>query len=200
MLTRIRIGTNILGPYLFTKYLTPILKKTAASSPPNTVRVTWPGSLAVLLLSPQGGVQFEEDGNVKIFGSKEVNYGTSKTANLYLASEFGKRYSRDGVVSVCYNPGNLNTELARHINAIQAMATKLLCYPAIYGAYTELYSGWSPNITADQSGMFVVPWGRDATAELRPDVLKGLKSEQEMGSGVAAKLWEWCESETSKYS
>lgn len=54
--------TNILGPFLLTKFLQPILKKTAASEPNGTVRVSWAGSLSVGLQSPAGGVKFTEDG------------------------------------------------------------------------------------------------------------------------------------------
>lgn len=37
----LQIGTNCVGPWLFAQSLLPILKKTAASSAPNSVRVTW---------------------------------------------------------------------------------------------------------------------------------------------------------------
>ena len=40
----LQMGTNVLGPFLFTQLLTPLLQKTAASSPPGSVRVTWAAS------------------------------------------------------------------------------------------------------------------------------------------------------------
>lgn len=41
--------TNCLRPHLFTKFLHPILTRTAASAPANSVRVTWASSLAIQL-------------------------------------------------------------------------------------------------------------------------------------------------------
>lgn len=93
--------TNILGPFLLTKLLLPILKKTAQTEPKGSVRVSWAGSLAVVVQSPTGGVQFTPQGDLKDFSSG-VAYGVSKAANYLLASEFGRRYGGDGVVhNVC---------------------------------------------------------------------------------------------------
>lgn len=63
----LQMGTNCVGPYLLTKLLTPLLVKTAASSPPGSVRVTWAGSLATVG-SPKNGVIMEENGP-KIHGT-----------------------------------------------------------------------------------------------------------------------------------
>jgi NAD(P)-dependent dehydrogenase (short-subunit alcohol dehydrogenase family) len=41
----LQIGTNCLGPWLFTYHLLPMLQKTAAEAPKNSVRVTWAASL-----------------------------------------------------------------------------------------------------------------------------------------------------------
>lgn len=62
----LQMGTNCLGPFLFTSLLTPLLEKTAASSTPGSVRVTWAASLATLA-APTGGVEFESSsGNPKV--------------------------------------------------------------------------------------------------------------------------------------
>jgi NAD(P)-dependent dehydrogenase (short-subunit alcohol dehydrogenase family) len=42
----LQLGTNCLGPWLFTHHLLPVLQKTAAEAPKNSVRVTWAASLA----------------------------------------------------------------------------------------------------------------------------------------------------------
>ena len=95
--------TNILGPFLFTKLLMPILKKTADKEPKGTVRVSWAGSLAVDMASPKGGAVWtkNKDGEEMLDdkGDNQFAYGTSKAGNYFLAQEFGKRFGdRDGVL------------------------------------------------------------------------------------------------------
>jgi len=92
--------TNILGPFLFTKLLLPVLKKTAETEPKGSVRVSWAGSLAVDMTSPQGGVAWKPDGKtLDDSKSNDVLYGTTKAANYFLAYEFGRRFgSKDGVL------------------------------------------------------------------------------------------------------
>jgi retinol dehydrogenase 12 len=57
------------------------------------------------------------------------------------------------------NPGNLNSELYRHVDAATGfdavglkIFTKLMLYPVINGAYTELFAGLSPQVTIEKSG------------------------------------------------
>jgi retinol dehydrogenase-12 len=192
----LQIGTNCLGSWLFTHYLVPILKKTAASSPPGSVRVTWPASIAIAF-APTGGVSFDQDGNVKVHGLQAVNYSQSKVGNAYLASEFGRRYGSDGIVSVSWNPGNLKSELQRHGSALE----NLLLWPALYhpkfGAYTELYAACSPDLSTKDNGAFIIPWGR--IGHLRPDMVKAEKTKEEGGTGEAQRFWEWCEKECKAY-
>ena len=96
----LQMGTNCLGAYLFTSHLRPILEKTAASAPANSVRVAWAGSLAIDFGSPPGGVRFDEKGKVKIESNPPTNYGASKAGNLFLAQKFGDEVAGKGIVSV----------------------------------------------------------------------------------------------------
>ena len=93
------MGTNCLGPYLFTKLLLPVLKSTAASSPPGSVRVTWAGSFATEALAPKGEIQLDAQGAPKVLG-KGADYGQSKVGNVFLAHELAKRAGKDGIISV----------------------------------------------------------------------------------------------------
>ena len=96
----LQMGTNCLGSFLFTKLLTPALKSTAASSPSNSVRVCWAGSLTIDVGSPKGGITMDESGAPVISSSQHTNYAMSKTGNYFFASEFGRRNAKDGIVSV----------------------------------------------------------------------------------------------------
>ncbi|POR33079.1 Putative oxidoreductase [Tolypocladium paradoxum] len=191
----LQFGTNCLGPFLFTKCLMPILTRTAASSPPGSVRVLWAASSAIQVFSPDGGVAFDDTtGAPKIFNSQQKNYGQTKVGNVLLAVKTGELYASQGVLSVSFNPGNLKTELQRHSTGLLMRLAQKMLYPAIFGAYTELYSGWSEEITADKGVTYVVPWGKDGSDLVRQDIQEGIRN------GLATRFWDWCESETKLYS
>jgi NAD(P)-dependent dehydrogenase (short-subunit alcohol dehydrogenase family) len=193
----LQLGTNCLGPWLFTQHLVPLLQKTATESPKNSVRVTWAASLATWY-SPKNGVAFDKKTQQPKIGlSVDMNYGQSKAGNIYMASEFAKRYGKDGIVSVSWNPGNLRTELVRHANAWKRVVMWQIMYPAKNGAYTELYAACSPEITLKDGGSFIAPFGRQYKP--RSDIQKGLKEKSEGGSGVAIQFVDWVEKETKAY-
>lgn len=210
--------TNILGPFLFTKSLLPVLRKTAETEPKGSVRVSWAGSVVIELQSPTGGVQWKD--NTLDYGmtNPPTAYGTSKAANYFLAYEFGKRFGdKDGVMHnvsaiiyyrisnkvsndeadqylKCYNPGNLKTDLQRHMNPLTVRMAGFTMYDPIFGAYTELYSGLSQELTLEKDqGGYIIPWGRRST--VRKDVEAGKGDDKN-----SAKLYEWCSRETSKYA
>lgn len=193
----LQIGTNCLGPFLFTSLLTPLLKKTAASSPPGTVRITWAASSATEL-SPKGGVEFELDGAVKIHDDPQKDYCQSKTGNVFLAFEVARRYGGDGIVSVAWNPGNLQSGLYRHMSQLPKwVMEKTWLHPPVFGAYTMLYAGWSEDLTEESNGVYVIPWGR--FGKLRADIESGKSRTKDSGSGMAGRFWEWCVMSTQPY-
>jgi retinol dehydrogenase 12 len=82
-------------------------------------------------------------------------YAMSKAGNWSHAAEFAKRYKADGIVSIPLNPGNLTSDLYRDQGTMFTLITKLLGYPVVNGAYTELFAGLSPKVTIEKSG----DWG-----------------------------------------
>jgi NAD(P)-dependent dehydrogenase (short-subunit alcohol dehydrogenase family) len=191
------IATNCLGPFLLNQLLTPLLSKTAESSPPGAIRTVWAASSVVDATSPKGGVSLDEAGNFAPHKENVVNYGSSKSGNYFLAKEFARRYplSADGqgVLSVSFNPGNLRSELQRHMSGFGRWFVNLICYPVVFGAYTELWAGWSPEITPEHNGAYVWPWGR--FGGVRSDVAAELRE-----GGNAERFWSWCEKETRDYA
>lgn len=93
----IQFATNILGPFLFTKHLHPILQSTAKVSDEGVVRVSWAGSLGLDLMTPKGGMDFIEDGSLKL-SDPAGNYGVTKAANYFLGHLFPSHYNNDGVL------------------------------------------------------------------------------------------------------
>ncbi|KAK8915605.1 putative oxidoreductase [Metarhizium anisopliae] len=131
----LQLGTNNIGHFLLTKLLHPVLKKSAAAAPKNSVRVVWVSSSAIDL-APSGVIDFQ---NMAYDRDENawVKYGRSKAGNVLHAVEFARRTEGEGIVSV-----------------------KFMAYPAKFGAYTELFAGLHPDVTVEKSGMFIAPWGR----------------------------------------
>ncbi|KAB8265824.1 NAD(P)-binding protein [Aspergillus pseudonomiae] len=193
------MGTNCLGPYLFTKLLTPILVKTAESASPGAVRVVWATSSIVDMAGPPGGLQLAEQAPGKHNQDKAHNYSASKAGNWFLASELHKRTARAGITSVAVNPGNLRT---KGWDGVPFMVRTLLS-PFLHGpekgAYTYLWAGLSPAVKVEDGGRFVIPWGR-WHPDPRADCLESLKDKDEGGSGLAAEFWDWCDEQTRQYA
>lgn len=190
------LGTNCLGPYLFTLLILPSLQAAAKNSPPGTVRIVWSSSIVVDASAPKNGFEMSEITCPSKHQGR--NYTNSKTANWFLASQFGYRVRRDGIVSMTQNPGNLKTNIMRDVPKWITLILYPLMWDAHYGAYTELYAGLSPEITVEDNGGYVIPWGRKHP-NLRQDLVDALKSERKGGAGLAEKFWEWCEKETTQF-
>jgi retinol dehydrogenase-12 len=188
----LQTGTNVLGSFLLTKLLLPIIEKTAASSPAGSVRVTFAGSLAVDLMSPTGGVTWTND-QPTVHASQQTNYGQSKAGNALLASALRRRVEKSRVVANAWNPGNLKSELQRHMPSAQAMLVNMIVYPVKNGAYTELFAGWGDEPgRPENAGAFIIPWGR--FGPVRSDI------EAAMQNGGDEKLWNWCDKASAQYA
>jgi retinol dehydrogenase-12 len=174
----LQLGTNCVGPFLFTKLLTPVLARTAQeSAAAGAVRVVWVSSLSASLDAPKGGVDMANLG-YKVDKSKGFKYAVSKAGNILHALEFQRRYRDSGIVSVvCFpsplprhailidgcgnafhilteghrqtlNPGNLASDLQRHLNKVETFVVARITHPPVNGAYTELFAGLSPEAAA----------------------------------------------------
>ncbi|OHE93276.1 short-chain dehydrogenase [Colletotrichum orchidophilum] len=190
----LQLGTNCVGPFLFSKLLTPTLVQTAKTALKDSVRIVWVSSSAAEVLSPCPAIEIDNlDYNRDRI--KEFKYGISKAGNYFHSTEFAKRHKADGVISLALNPGNLSSELDRHITAlIPTLFRKATTYPAINGAYTELFAALSPDVTIEKT---VIPWGRFYA--IRDDLVQGSKSREEGGTGLAEDFWRWTEEQVAKY-
>lgn len=192
-----QFGTNTIGPFLFTKLLTDILVKTASSRAHGNTRVVWVSSSAAANFSPKGGIELHRIDRLLNSGYSQWQlYGTSKAGNILHNAEMARRHGGAGLKSVAIDPGNLQTNLYQNMPRWQhIVAKKLALKPAIYGAYTELYAAFSPDV---QNGSWIEPWGK--VAEPRNDIGQACKLESEGGTGAAKQFWEWCEKEVEMYS
>lgn len=67
----------------------------------------------------------------------------------------------------------------------------------VYGAYSELYAGFSPEVTARENGGYFMAWGRKAY--LPKESEDGLRSKAEGGTGLAEQFFEYCDRETNTF-
>jgi retinol dehydrogenase 12 len=198
------LQTNCLGPFLLYKFLAPILTATAEdpATPPHTVRTVWLSSVAAELFSEkQTGFclnNLDYRANAK---DANYRYGVSKLGNWAYAVELARRDwggTTSKVIHLSVNPGNLRTNLQRHQSAILKTLTFPLTYPSINGAYTELWAALSPEVTAERSGSYVVPFGRFYPQ--RPGLEAGAaKPESEGGNDTVRKFWDWSEEQVKRY-
>ncbi|PTD08083.1 putative oxidoreductase [Fusarium culmorum] len=184
------IATNAIGPWYFTQLLVPVLTQTAKDQPPASVRVVWTASIVTDVALPKGGVDMKEVINPS--KDPQVNYTNSKAGNWYLASVLADQIGSQGVLSVCHNPGNLQTSLLRHMPWAVRYAVSIILYHAKFGAYTNLWAGLSPDLQIEDGGRFIWPWGRFHPSP-RPDLLENLKSKEQGGTGTAAEFAEYCD-------
>jgi retinol dehydrogenase-12 len=152
----LQLGTNNIGTFMFTKLLTPVLVATARAEPPSTVRIVWVASSATELGSPTPGGLVMDNLDYHNDKSPMFKYAISKVGNFFHATEYAKRYKNVGIVSISLNPGMLDSDLYRHQSTVFGFfLKKIVLHPPIFGAYTELFAGLSPEVTIERSG----DWG-----------------------------------------
>lgn len=128
----LQFGTNVLGHFYFTKLLLPTLIATAKSAPDGKARVITTSSSAHFFK----GLTFStfKDSPARKKLSTTDLYGQSKTGNIVQAFELARRYGSEGIVSIPLNPGNIKTDLARHIPHI---LTRLRTLSALHASAGE---------------------------------------------------------------
>jgi retinol dehydrogenase 12 len=70
-------------------------------------------------------------------------------------------------------------------------------YPAVFGAYTELFCILTPELTPNNSGAYVYPWGR--LGSIPKGVEASMKPRSAGGTGLADKFLAWCGRQTEVF-
>lgn len=192
------MGVNCVGPYLLTQLLSPRLISTAAlpGTQPNSVRVIWSSSMLVDVLAPPEGVLPGELDAPST--DQNRNYAISKTGNWFLAARLAKQLGTKGVVSITQNPGNLRTAIFDDTPRLIVWASLPVLFKAVDGAHTTLWAGLAPEVTVQDGGRYVVPWGKWHPRP-RDDLLQAIKDKEEGGKGLAKVFEDWCESTTWRF-
>ncbi|VUC36588.1 unnamed protein product [Clonostachys rosea] len=191
----LQLGVNCVGPFLFTKLLMPTLVSTAKLSPKHSVRIAWVSSSAAESFDPEllmGTLPKIDD-----VGQLD-QYNVSKMGNYLHACEFARQYKESRVLSVSLNPGALDSDFWRSQGKVTlTLLRSTVLHPPIYGAYTALFAGFTPQITSENSGSYVAPWGK--IWKLQQDMLDAAKTKEEGGTGVAKSFWDWSEEQVKLY-
>ncbi|KAI0843736.1 NAD(P)-binding protein [Hypoxylon sp. FL0890] len=191
----LQLGVNCVGTFAFTKLLTPILVSTAKVARPNSVRVIWLSSSAAEGANPR--VFMDNVHNMEKKSSVD-QYFISKLGNYLQSAEFAVRHKADGILSVSLNPGNLDSELWRTQGSIMTwFLRKTVLFPPVYGAYTCLFAGVSPQVTLEKSGSHLAPWGR--FWNVSKEMVAATKAKSEGGTGIATEFWDWTDAQVNKY-
>ncbi|KAI0710962.1 NAD(P)-binding protein [Earliella scabrosa] len=176
----LQFGTNVIGHFYLTNLLLPLMIESAKTSADGKARVINTSSMGHTFVS---GIDFDtiHDGPKRIKAGTMKLYSQSKFANVVFSSELHRRYAEQGIVSVSLHPGNLKTDLQRHISKVESALTNIMLYPAPMGALTQLYAGTTVE-GANLGGQYLIPWARVGKA----------KRETE-DPEVGRRLWEWLE-------
>ncbi|KAH6666816.1 putative short-chain dehydrogenase [Halenospora varia] len=186
-------STNCLGPYLLALLLEPVLLNTASISPPYSVRIVWVTSMLQRSI-PQNGMGFDDKGAPKILTNFMGNYMQTKVGVAWLADKFSRRLGKNGILSVSLHPGLMPTELQRDSPGPMRflMHSVIPMKGPIYGAYSEIYAAFSPEVTAEHNGGYLMAWGR--IAELPKEIEKELSP-----GGNSEKFYSYCDREIKPY-
>jgi len=180
----LQFGTNVIGHYVFTKRLLPLLFAGAKSSPDKIARVVNISSSAHMFTDTIDFDAIKDGRKRRKLGSSKM-YMQSKFGVVVFSNELARRYGEHGIVSTSLNPGNLKTDLQRTTPSAFMLLFGWLFSPAPYGALTPLWAGVSPQ-TVGFNGKYLIAWAREG--EMRREA---------QNPQLGEKLWTWLEAETT---
>ncbi|KAI9842666.1 MAG: hypothetical protein M1838_003017 [Thelocarpon superellum] len=199
----LQFGANVLGPFLFQHFLTPLCLQTAAlpGVRPHATRVVFVSSSAHRLSPKPDGVQWDNLNltQQKGFRGNVRKYAQSKAFNVMHAHEFARRFGPSGLVSVSLHPGDLKTDLPRNTPAWCHAIFGWLRYEQHYGGLTELYAGLNQDVDTTmledggKNGAYILPWGRFGHGASH--VFEGLTTRK-----TGERAWEVCEDLVTEYT
>lgn len=191
-----QLATNCLGPHLFTQLLLPMLRSTAETTSIASVRVIWTASIVVDTFALETGIElaelFQKDAD------KSRNYLNTKVGNWFLADALASQIGGDGILSLVQNPGNIKTNIMRHSRPVFPFVLGTFLYAPKFGAYTGIWSAFSGDLTINDGGKYILPWGYLHPCP-RDELLRAMKGKEEGGTGVAAAFVQYCNNQIAAF-
>jgi len=177
----LQFGTNVLGHFYFTKLLLPTLVSTAKTSADGHVRVLTVASSGHMF----GKLNFNtfKDGPARKALGSNLLYTQSKVGNVVVATELTRRYGDRGIVSISLHPGNIKTDLQRHLGWMKKAMINFVfnTQDPEYGAITQLWAGTSPE-GKNLNGEYLIPFAR-----------VGVATTYSQDPQIGKELWAWLE-------
>ncbi|KAJ7782022.1 hypothetical protein DFH07DRAFT_792336 [Mycena maculata] len=185
----LQFGTNVLGPFYFTKLLTPALLEGAKSSPDGKARVVNTSSGMHMLNRLHFKIILDEKKRKKA-GTQPL-YALSKFALVAYSAELARRYGAQGLVVTSLHPGVIKTDLHRHmagaLGAVISIMERTVLHDVSYGALTQLYAGTTVQ-GAELNGKYLIPWAR-----------LGKPHPGTQDSKLGSELWDWMEEQVKPF-
>ncbi|KAL3447786.1 hypothetical protein BJX65DRAFT_295596 [Aspergillus insuetus] len=125
--------------------------------------------------SPPNGIDFSVL-DTGVPNKPMVNYGASKAGKWFLSCAFARRYKADGITASFEGTPAV---------AMWIMNRVMLSEP-VFGAYTELFAGLSNDVKIEDTGAYIIPWGRIRKEKATPrhDLIRAGRTLEEGGLGV----------------
>ncbi|KAJ7446754.1 hypothetical protein FB451DRAFT_1291408 [Mycena latifolia] len=185
----LQFGTNVLGPFFFTKLLLPALLAGSKTSPDGKARVVNTSS-GMHLMNKLDFKIILDDKKRKKAGAQSL-YALSKFGFVAYSAELARRYGDQDLVVISLHPGVIKTDLHRHmtgaLGSVINIMEKTVLHDVSYGALTQLYAGTSVE-GAQMNGKYLIPWAR--VGKPHPD-----SQDPKLGS----ELWDWMEEQVRPF-
>ncbi|KAJ7155343.1 hypothetical protein C8R43DRAFT_1087472 [Mycena crocata] len=185
----LQYGTNVLGPFYFTKLVLPALLAGSKSSADGKARVVNTSS-GMHLMNKLDFKVILDDQKRKKAGTQPL-YSLSKFGFVTYSAELARRYGDQGLVVTSLHPGVIKTDLHRHMTGVLGsvinVMEKTILHHVSYGALTQLYAGTSVE-GAHLNGKYLIPWAR--IGKPHPD-----SQDPKLGS----QLWDWMEEQVKPF-
>ncbi|GAA5898514.1 SDR family oxidoreductase [Sporobolomyces salmoneus] len=180
---------NHLGHFALIHHLLPLLKKTAQSSGPTSVRIVNVSSLGHTF-APKNPDFSSIEGVNQEYGSTWTRYGLSKLTNVLFSVGLNERIQGDNIKVNSCHPGNVATTLTRGPQETYGFLARWLSVTEKYmlmtpteGAKTQIYLAASPEVDEKgYSGKYFTP----IATEVQP-------SAQAQDKSLAEALWKLSE-------
>ncbi|KAI0630118.1 NAD-P-binding protein [Trametes polyzona] len=178
------MGTNVVGHFLFFQLLYPLLVASGRESDP--ARVVWLSSVAHY---KSLALRFEayKDGPALKAADPLDQYSDSKVAAILLSKRLARTCTKDNVVSVAVDPGNIKSQIYRSSPWYLQLFDRYYYYPVEYGALGSLYAGAAPE-GASLNGKYLLPWAR-----------VGEPNRLAYNEQVQDELWAWLEEQVRPF-
>ncbi|KAI9889962.1 MAG: hypothetical protein M1814_004580 [Vezdaea aestivalis] len=187
----LEMATNCLGPFLLTRCLEGRLKETATLvQSPGSVRVIWVAGMLAGVTLHEGFAWDEEAQCPSVLPSPIANYMQSKVGNTFLAHGFPEHLGPE-ILSLSVHPGFMKTKLQRSSPIALRAILKAFFKSARFGAYTEMFAAFSPEIKVVHNGGYITPWGRLGEIPERTVQHMSLSADS-----LSERFFNWCEEET----